>query len=247
MALDDLLDTGKGKLTEWNEGRKKRSSEVSITFTPRTGKKSITSSLSSTVTIYQQKDGLVYFNKNDNILYELCEYNWEGPEYRTVVNTVTKGQEKGKSKRTGRIIGAVVGTAILPGVGTVIGAAHGSGNKKNKKNISTHSKTYEDKEELTTIASIKVRNIQTNEYSEITFNCDSRINALFSQLQVSNQNIKNQIEFEEIPVNEANSETIENNNEIDPYEEVKKLKELLDMEIISQEEFDSKKKELLGL
>ena len=33
----------------------------------------------------------------------------------------------------------------------------------------------------------------------------------------------------------------------DPYEEVKKLKELLDMGIITQEEFDAKKKQLLGL
>ena len=33
----------------------------------------------------------------------------------------------------------------------------------------------------------------------------------------------------------------------DPYEEVKKLKELLDMEIITPEEFDRKKKQLLDL
>ena len=33
----------------------------------------------------------------------------------------------------------------------------------------------------------------------------------------------------------------------DPYEEIKKLKELLDLEIITQEEFDAKKKQLLDL
>lgn len=33
----------------------------------------------------------------------------------------------------------------------------------------------------------------------------------------------------------------------DPYEELKKLKELLDLGIVTQEEFDTKKKELLGL
>ena len=36
-------------------------------------------------------------------------------------------------------------------------------------------------------------------------------------------------------------------NEKDPYEEIKKLKELLDNNIITQEEFDQKKKTLLGL
>lgn len=35
--------------------------------------------------------------------------------------------------------------------------------------------------------------------------------------------------------------------EIDSYEEIKKAKELLDMGIITQEEFDAKKKQLLGL
>lgn len=34
---------------------------------------------------------------------------------------------------------------------------------------------------------------------------------------------------------------------MDPYEEVKKLKELLDMGILTEEEFQAKKKELLGL
>ncbi|MBR2138678.1 MAG: SHOCT domain-containing protein [Bacilli bacterium] len=36
-------------------------------------------------------------------------------------------------------------------------------------------------------------------------------------------------------------------NTTDPYEELKKLKELLDMDVITQEEFDKKKKELLNL
>ena len=34
---------------------------------------------------------------------------------------------------------------------------------------------------------------------------------------------------------------------LDPYEEMKKLKELLDLDIITREEFDRKKKDLLGL
>ena len=33
----------------------------------------------------------------------------------------------------------------------------------------------------------------------------------------------------------------------DPYEELKKLKDLFDMGVITQEEFDAKKKQLLGL
>ena len=44
---------------------------------------------------------------------------------------------------------------------------------------------------------------------------------------------------------QSNEETTKNSN--DPYEELKKLKELLDMGIISEEEFESKKKELLNI
>ena len=36
-------------------------------------------------------------------------------------------------------------------------------------------------------------------------------------------------------------------NQVSPAEELKKFKELLDMGIITQEEFDAKKKQLLGL
>ena len=35
--------------------------------------------------------------------------------------------------------------------------------------------------------------------------------------------------------------------EMDPYEELKKLKELLDLDIVTKEEFEAKKKQLLGL
>lgn len=47
---------------------------------------------------------------------------------------------------------------------------------------------------------------------------------------------------------ETERESVKANMEkMDPYEEMKKLKELLDLDIITQEEFARKKKELLGL
>lgn len=239
MAFDDLLDNGKDKLTDWNEGRKKRSSELKATFIPKSGKRYVTSSLMPNITIYQQNDGYVYFNKDDSILFEFCDYIWEGPQYRTVVNTVTKGKEKGETKRKGRVIGAVVGTMLVPGVGTIIGAAHGTGNKKSKKDINSHSKTYQDVEEIKVSASIKVKNIQTNEYTVLTFDCDSKLNSILSQF----------IRTEPTLVENTYIDNVEETDtkNIDPYDELKKVKELLDMGIITQEEFDLKKKELLGL
>lgn len=54
---------------------------------------------------------------------------------------------------------------------------------------------------------------------------------------------------DEIDVKENITEKNENKeeNSTDSYEEIKKLKELLDLKIITQEEFDKKKKELLNL
>ena len=43
------------------------------------------------------------------------------------------------------------------------------------------------------------------------------------------------------------NQTSVNTNKVDPYEEIKKLKILLDEGIITEEEFNKKKKELLGL
>lgn len=56
-----------------------------------------------------------------------------------------------------------------------------------------------------------------------------------------------------VEVNDIDCKTLQtalnekNDVMLDPYEEVKKLKELLDMEILTKEEFDKKKKELLNL
>ena len=43
------------------------------------------------------------------------------------------------------------------------------------------------------------------------------------------------------------SQNTVNATKVDPYEEIKKLKTLLDEGIITEEEFNKKKKELLGL
>lgn len=45
----------------------------------------------------------------------------------------------------------------------------------------------------------------------------------------------------------SSNQTSVNTNKVDPYEEIKKLKTLLDEGIITEEEFNKKKKELLGL
>ncbi|MDC9294414.1 SHOCT domain-containing protein [Clostridioides difficile] len=62
--------------------------------------------------------------------------------------------------------------------------------------------------------------------------------------------IKRYIENYKHSINLSNEVAIDDGiakNQSDPLERIKKLKELLDIEAITQEEFDAKKKELLNL
>ena len=66
--------------------------------------------------------------------------------------------------------------------------------------------------------------------------------------QLKERELKNKIdERKQYIESQKRINSEENNSNIDKYEEIKKLKELLDMNIITQEEFDKKKKELLNL
>lgn len=236
--MDDFLNSSKGKLNDWNDGRKKRNSELSANFICKSGKKQITTNLLPNVTIYQQKDGYIYFNKDDSILFELLNYSWDGPQYKTVIKTDTKGHEKGKTKRKGRVAGAVIGSVLLPGAGAVAGALMGT-HKKSNKEIASHTETYQEQEEIPCIASLQVKKVSTGEIATVTFDCTSELNAKLRQFRV--RAISNNIESVQ------QTSVINNEANYDPYEELAKLKKLLDIGAITQEEFDLKKKQLLGL
>jgi hypothetical protein len=239
MAFDDLMETSKGKLKDWNEGRIKRSAEKKVTFLPTTFRDKITDKKFGSVTMYQQvDDNLVYFDKNDSILFEFIDYTWSGPQYKTVLKTDTKEEHKGKTKRKGRLLGAAVGSVIAPGVGTVIGAMAGTGNKKHQGTTDSHSVTYEEHIELDTPASMRIKKINDNEIINIDFSCNTSINNELKQF-VKTKSIETNITSTPIDV-----EVIEKEN---PYEEIKKLKELLDMGILTQDEFDTKKKQILNI
>lgn len=169
--------------------------------------------------------------------FEILEYNWEGARYQTTTNTVSNEKTKGKSKekehRKGRVAGAVIGTMLFPGVGTAIGASLGTGKKsKGKTNtdrIGTSSVTTSDVE-IKSSATLKFRNLDTGEVFVIGFQCDSKTDAELQNFCIP----RNTGNFaEEISQQKSNVELL------------KEYKELLDMGIITEEEFQKKKKELL--
>lgn len=189
----------------------------------------------------QWKDGYVTITDNQE-KYVLMDYEWNGPEYRTVEKTTTasrtKGKNKEKTKRTGRLAGAAIGAAVtaatagaaLPGV--AIGAAVGTGKKTKGKNNSTTTgtaTTTSDNIEVDSYASMKLRNIETNQINTIGFYCSSNIDMQLKSFNIS-----------------KSSDAVENiQNQKTSIELLKDYKELLDSGIITQEEFDQKKSELL--
>ena len=183
----------------------------------------------------QWKDGSVTVSDAPT-KYALFDYEWNGPEYRTVEKTTTtshtKGKSKEKTKRRGHLAGAVVGTAIAPGVGTIVGAAVGTGKKTKGKNNSTTTgtaTTTSDNIEVDSYASMKMRNIETNQINTIGFRCSSNIDMQLKSFNIS-----------------KSSDAVENvRNQKTSVELLKDYKELLDSGIITQEEFDQKKSELL--
>lgn len=189
----------------------------------------------------QWKDGSVTVSDAPT-KYELFDYEWNGPEYRTVEKATTtshtKGKSKEKTKRKGRLAGAVIGTAATavtlgnPVVGAAVGAAVGTGKKTKGKNNSTTTgtaTTTSDNIEVDSYASMKMRNIETNQINIIGFRCSSNIDMQLKSFNIS-----------------KSSDAVENvRNQKTSVELLKDYKELLDSGIITQEEFDQKKSELL--
>jgi hypothetical protein len=185
----------------------------------------------------QWKDGYVTIADMPE-KYTLMDYEWNGPEYRTVEKTTTtshtKGKTKEKTKRKGRLAGAVIGTAATAVTlgNPVVGAAVGTGKKTKGKNNSTTTgtaTTTSDNIEVDSYASMKMRNVETNQINTIGFYCSSNID-----MQLKSFNISKSSDASENVRNQKTS-----------VELLKDYKELLDSGIITQEEFNQKKTELL--
>lgn len=185
--------------------------------------------------VNQWKDGYVTVS-NDPTKFEMFDYEWNGPEYKNISKTTststTKGKSKEETKRKGRLTGAAIGTVLAPGVGTAIGAAVGTGKKTKGKNTSTttgNSTTVNSDMEIDSFASVKFRNIETNQVNTIGFYCTSR-----TDIELKSFNIANTSDFNAGITSQKNS-----------VELLKEYKNLFDAGVITKEEFEQKKAELL--
>ncbi|WP_395547870.1 MULTISPECIES: SHOCT domain-containing protein [unclassified Lacrimispora] len=186
---------------------------------------------SQRVVIKQRADGGTYFNDDNQIYYAMTGYEWEGPEYdktisssgQTVSNSETK--KKGKALRIGA--GAIVGSVFGP-AGTLVGGAMGAGSKgksRTKGATSTSSTTIEKHVENDTIAFITLENPETHEAYKLSVKCNTDIDA--------------KLKCFKLQAREAAAGAVKT------LEEIKALKDLFDMGMISESEFDERKQRTL--
>lgn len=183
------------------------------------------------------EDGYVYFNSNENNLYYLIGYEWAGPVYDNIITSQTVGKSVSTTKKKGKsgkmLAGALVGTVASP-VGTVVGAAVGAGGKSQSTtpgNTLSNMNQYSKQVEQIGIAVLKFERISDGSIISISVNCNTVIDAKIKCFQFKTTDAA------EIP------EQQKSNMEI--LQEIKALKELLDMGAITTDEFNSKKAPLL--
>ena len=144
--------------------------------------------------------------------------------------------EDGTSVASGGLGRAVVGGVLFGGVGAVVGGV--TGRKKSKEICKQLKIKLTVKDYFEPAFYINVISTETKKKGLIWQKTMKEVENTLAQLQL----ITNSLEQPDTPA-EVEIPTQAN----DPVEEIRKYKALLDEGIISEDEFEAKKKELLGL
>ncbi len=188
--------------------------------------------------IYQLDDSTVTFSLSHAILFELISMSFAGPVYHeeTIQKELSPATKTTVKKKHHGIAGTVIGTVLAPGVGTIAGAVVGSHTGKDKitdghaAKVSTSTKQVEDGAPLT----LELRRLDNDEH----------ITLVLAARTKDYDRIRSEIKVPEVKDdNDEHSESISD----EAVNQLKKIKDLLDSGILTQEEFDTKKKQILNL
>lgn len=183
-------------------------------------KKSFTIQLDS---ITLRRDGNDYFYVSKKYDPNPIKYKFERLEWGSTI--VQKTKTTGNINTKGRTGKTIAGAALLGPTGAIISS---SGKRKSKVNTKSITTT----KDIGSEGKLFLRNLEDNSIKEVKI-------FLYSS-QVSN------IERFIANVNYREDTTVGRSNEHSSTQQLKELKELLDLGIITQEEFESKKK-ILGI
>lgn len=175
-----------------------------------------------TIHIRRDANDLFYFSWGVNTeapRFKFIGYVWSGPDIQTRLVTHTTG----KTKTKGRAGSAIVGGMIAGKVGAIAGAS-----RSKKGIINETSISEEQQDENKTPATLYFQNIETKEMKEINILNDSKKDTEIRNFLVG------------ITINSDSSQPMSIPDEI------RKYKQLMDKGIISPEEFNQKKNDLLN-
>lgn len=202
-----------------------------------------------------------YFDLKDNQILEI--QNIFSKKYRIIdfkdvlsysINKKEHNDSKTETKRKHGIGRAVVGGVLLGPVGAAVGGL------TSKKETQTISKDFVD--HLGVVVNLNDGTSFEIEYFDTTLKADDslvtgcikQVNQLATVLEAGIENAKRKqtetVAIEPTKVKENNEQPVsatQSSPAADPLDEIKKLKGLLDIGAITQEEFDIKKKQLLDL
>lgn len=200
-----------------------------------------------------------YFDLKDNQILEI--QNIFSKKYRIIdfkdvlsysINKKEHNDSKTETKRKHGIGRAVVGGVLLGPVGAAVGGL------TSKKETQTISKDFVD--HLGVVVNLNDGTSFEIEYFDTTLKADDslvtgcikQVNQLTTVLEAGIENAKRQqtetVTIKPKKVEENNEQPVQSASPAaDPLDKIKKLKGLLDIGAITQEEFDAKKKQLLDL
>ncbi|WP_416353895.1 SHOCT domain-containing protein [Agrilactobacillus fermenti] len=215
-----------------------------ITFYNSTSRKSVNGGV-ILPKIYQLDDDTISFNLKDSTLYHLISIKFDGPVFHEeVVETNTPGKQTIKKKRHG-LSGAIIGGALTGGIGAVAGGlvGHGMGKDKITGEAGTNSTTTQRVEDQAHTV-LTLENINTKETINLQL-------LLFNSEYIDLTSFKlyaRQPEEIDVSTNKIVEEKniITKDTQRERFDEIREYKSLLDEGIITQEEFNAKKKDLLG-
>jgi len=198
-------------------------------------------------------NGQVFFDSNPRIRFYLEGLGWNGPAYKEVSVSQSSGgvKSKEKSKRKGGIVGAAAGGILLGPVGAGIGyAATNKKVTKGKTKDNTRVVTETQSVEKDGTAVLKLRNVVDNKIYTLGIVCNSEIGL---DLERFDWNVRSNTIYADAEVvtevevlKEPEPQQLTGTSESDIISLLKEYKDLMDSGIITEEEFNKKKKELLG-
>jgi hypothetical protein len=186
----------------------------------------------------QLKDDSVIFNLTDPVFFTIKDIEFAGAKFHEEISQDTKAEAKGTKntkKKNHGVRGAVIGTLLAPGVGTLAGAMIGShkGKSKEQSESSATSSSLQKTLEVEDPSTTTVTLIKNSNGEEISIVLETKT---VDYQKLTSFHYNHAAAETETPVDEASA-----------IDQVLKLKQLLDAGVLTQEEFDAKKKQLLNL